>query len=209
MAQTRLEKIGTIYSRLLGLYKSGASKFENRPIWFDVYEAFPPKYEPRWDRHQLSYGTGGNVAKMSPPRNILYKEDIIRAQFFKVFGGDDQELLPGETLHKTKKLKHTYNLFDNNSDNIAQTFVNKYLELEQTSPVGKSASGDDRNLFRETVEALELEGINLLNPAKPDVVQEQETIEEEIKQEEVPKFKRPSLREIFQMESERNNEDNK
>ena len=50
---------------------------------------------------------------------------------------------------------------------------------------------------------------NLLNPAKLDVVQEQETIEEELKQEEVPKFKRPSLREIFQMESERNNEDNK
>ena len=38
MAQTRLEKIGTIYSRLLGLYKSGAAKYENRPIWFDVYE---------------------------------------------------------------------------------------------------------------------------------------------------------------------------
>ena len=40
MAQTRLEKIGTIYSRLLGLYKSGAAPYENRPLWFDVYEAF-------------------------------------------------------------------------------------------------------------------------------------------------------------------------
>ena len=98
MAQTRLEKIGTIYSRLLGLYKSGAAPYETRPLWFDVYEAFPPKYEPRWDRHQLSYGTGGNVAKLGPPPKILYKEDVIRAQFFKVFGGEDQELLPMSML---------------------------------------------------------------------------------------------------------------
>ncbi len=84
MAQTRLEKIGTIYSRMSGLLKSGAMKPEHKPIWFEVYEAFPPKYEPRSDRHQLPYGEGGNVEAMGPPRKIFYKEDLIRAQFYKV-----------------------------------------------------------------------------------------------------------------------------
>ena len=207
MAQTRLEKIGTIYSRLLGLYKSGAAKYENRPIWFDVYEAFPPKYEPRWDRHQLSYGTGGNVAKLGEPRRIFYKEDLIRAQFFKVFGGEDQDVLPGETIERGRKFPQTYNLFDNKSNNISQKFVNKYLELEQTAPVGNSASEGDRNLFRETVEALELDGINLLNPTQPNVTEDQTRKEEEVEKEEVKKLKRPSLREIFQKESERSNEE--
>jgi len=31
MAQTRLEKIGTVYSRVSGLLKTGAMKKENRP----------------------------------------------------------------------------------------------------------------------------------------------------------------------------------
>ena len=207
MAQTRLEKIGTIYSRLLGLYKSGAAKFEDRPIWFDVYEAFPPKYEPRWDRHQLSYGTGGNVAKLGPPRKILYKEDIIRAKFFKVFGGEDQELLPGERDEKDKRMmRETYNFFDNEKENIAQKFVNKYYELEETRSISDSS---ERNIFRETVEALELEGINLLNPSKAIGVVEVPRTEEDIIPIEKPKLKRPSLREIFQKESEKDSEDNK
>ena len=206
MAQTRMEKIGTIYSRLLGLYKSGAAKYENRPLWFDIYESFPPKYEPRWDRHQLSYGTGGNVAKLGPPRKILYKEDVVRAQFFKVFGAEDQDLVGGELRETDRKLQHTYNLFETEKDNIAQKFVDKYYELENTTPVGASR---ERNIFRETVDALELEGINLLNPSKsvnPDPTPE---IEEVTAAEEEPKMKRPSLREIFQKESERSSEDDR
>ena len=203
MAQTRLEKIGTIYSRLLGLYQSGAAKHDTRPIWFDIYEAFPPKYEPRWDRHQLPYGTGGNVAKLGPPRKILYKEDLIRAQFFKVFGGEHQEFLPGEVNDNKRKIQQTYNLFNNDTDNIAQQFINKYYELEQTSSV---TSSSERNLFRETVEALELEGINLHNPGKSIDINTLPTKEENAPQQAEEKIKRPSLREIFQRESERNTE---
>ena len=38
MAQSRLEKIGTIYSRVTGLYKSGAIKQEQLPLWYPIYE---------------------------------------------------------------------------------------------------------------------------------------------------------------------------
>ena len=204
MAQTRLEKIGTIYSRLLGLYKSGAAKHENRPIWFDIYEAFPPKYEPRWDRHQLNYGTGGNVAILGPPSKILYKEDVIRAQFYKVFGGEGQEILPGEIGDNKRKIKITHNLFDNDTENIAQKFINKYYELEKTTPV---ASSSERNLFRETVEALELEGISLLNPRQHIVETNESEGKDDTPQEVSQPVKRPSLKEIFQRESERTSKD--
>uniref|UniRef100_A0A1A9X0R9 Small ribosomal subunit protein mS23 n=1 Tax=Glossina brevipalpis TaxID=37001 RepID=A0A1A9X0R9_9MUSC len=73
MAQSRLEKIGTIYTRVTGLLRSGAMKPEDKPIWYDLYEAFPPKLEPRYDR------PAANV----PIRNIFYKEDAIRAKFHK------------------------------------------------------------------------------------------------------------------------------
>ena len=86
---SRLEKVGTIYSRLKGFQKSGATSWEKRPMWFDVYEAFPPKYEPRWDRHVLPQGPGSNVAAMGPPRKVLYSEDRVRAQFYKVFCAED------------------------------------------------------------------------------------------------------------------------
>lgn len=44
-------------------------KTEDKPIWYDVYAAFPPKLEPRFDR------TAPNI----PVRNIFYAEDVVRA----------------------------------------------------------------------------------------------------------------------------------
>ena len=113
MAQTRLEKVGTIYSRMSGLLKSGAMKPEHKPIWFEVYEAFPPKYEPRFDRQQLPYGEGGNVEAMGPPRKIFYKEDLIRAQFYKVrfvtkFFSQLTHFRPRNSLFPTKKLRRPH-----------------------------------------------------------------------------------------------------
>lgn len=87
MAQSRLEKIGTIFTRYVhvmyilkimltsgffrvqGLLRGGAMKTEDKPIWYDVYAAFPPKLEPRFDR----------PAPNIPVRNIFYAEDVVRA----------------------------------------------------------------------------------------------------------------------------------
>merc|ERR1712080_78972 len=88
-------------------------------------------------------------------------EDIIRAKFFKVFGGEDQDMISGEANECERKVKKVFNLFDNCSENVAQKFINKYYELEQITPISCS---EKRNVFRETVEALELKSIDLLNP---------------------------------------------
>ena len=55
--------------RVQGLLRSGALKEADKPIWYDVYAAFPPKFEPKFDRFVADH----------EPVNILYKEDAIRA----------------------------------------------------------------------------------------------------------------------------------
>ena len=57
------------------------------------------------------------------------------------------------------------------------------------------------NLFKATVEALELDGIHLLNPEK--AAQEEAQVEEEASNAEPQMTRRLSLKEIFAMERER------
>ncbi|CAG0908926.1 unnamed protein product, partial [Darwinula stevensoni] len=52
-----------------GLIRSGAMREEDRPLWYDIYAAHPPRSEPREDRQYEN----------KPVMNILYKEDIVRA----------------------------------------------------------------------------------------------------------------------------------
>ncbi|XP_017014743.2 small ribosomal subunit protein mS23 [Drosophila takahashii] len=103
MAQSRLEKIGTIFTRVQGLLRGGAMKTEDKPIWYDVYAAFPPKLEPRFDR----------PAPEIPVRNIFYAEDIVRAK-----------------LHKLNKPQETISLFDNRRTTQSQQFVQIYQDLK-------------------------------------------------------------------------------
>lgn len=55
--------------RTHGLIKSGAMKIEDCPLWYEVCMAFPPKYEPRFDRPESNIKV----------RSIFYSEDIIRS----------------------------------------------------------------------------------------------------------------------------------
>ncbi|XP_023293545.2 probable 28S ribosomal protein S23, mitochondrial [Lucilia cuprina] len=104
MAQSRLEKIGTIFTRVTGLLRSGAMKPEDKPIWYDLYEAFPPKLEPRFDRP---------APKDLPIRNIFYEEDVARAKF-----------------HKTMKQQEMINLFDRKRETQSQHFIKIYQGLK-------------------------------------------------------------------------------
>lgn len=55
--------------RINSLLRGEAIKQEDMPLWCAVYEAFPPKYEPRFDRQLPS----------KPVRPIFYEEDLVRA----------------------------------------------------------------------------------------------------------------------------------
>uniref|UniRef100_A0A182XW93 Small ribosomal subunit protein mS23 n=1 Tax=Anopheles stephensi TaxID=30069 RepID=A0A182XW93_ANOST len=102
MANSRLEKIGTIITRTQGLLKSGAMKFDERPLWYDVVTAFPPLDEPRYNR----------PAPKVPVREIFYQEDIARAKF-----------------HKSGKATFATNLLDTNNLTPTQQFIGIYQHL--------------------------------------------------------------------------------
>lgn len=98
MAQARLEKFGTIYTRISALLDGKAINKVDKPLWHVIYEAFPPKYEPRYDR----------VAPKVNIRNIYYEEDIIRAQFHK----DCKKLEPMDLLKGSNYQSHTKRFLD-------------------------------------------------------------------------------------------------
>ncbi|GAB6026507.1 Mitochondrial ribosomal protein S23 [Chamberlinius hualienensis] len=104
MAGTRLHQIGTIFSRVTGLLRSKALKEEDRPLWYDIYKAFPPKQEPNFTRPKPT----NEIAK------IFYKEDIIRSKFYKTFGS------PG-----------IIDMSNDSSNSLCQRFIDKYIELEK------------------------------------------------------------------------------
>ncbi|EPY83547.1 hypothetical protein CB1_000552019 [Camelus ferus] len=65
--------------RTRDLIRAGVLK--EKPLWFDVYNAFPPLREPVFRRPRLRYGK----AKASI-QDILYHEDRIRAKFYSTYG---------------------------------------------------------------------------------------------------------------------------
>ncbi len=133
MSQSRLEKVGTVYSRMSALLRSGARRKEFTPVWMQVYEAFPPRLEPRWDR----------PGSAEPLPTILYKEDRARAQFHRQFG------------HRVEVV----DLLDEADKTLAQTFVDRFRKLEGGDKEGRSFE----QLFRQTVEDMEAEGVQLKN----------------------------------------------
>jgi len=104
MASSRLEKIGTIYTRTRGLLQSGAINWADRPLWYDIYEAFPPNEIPQFDR----------PAPKVPPKEIFYKEDNIRA-----------------LLHKKVKGVGSVNLSYDRTKSFTQRFIDTYQKLEE------------------------------------------------------------------------------
>ena len=75
MAQSRLHNVATIYTRLQGMVKVGAIAPRDTPLWFQVYERFPPRRPPDAERPLLP-------KKLQP---ILYPEDDLRAQYYQTF----------------------------------------------------------------------------------------------------------------------------
>ncbi|XP_044733074.1 probable 28S ribosomal protein S23, mitochondrial [Chrysoperla carnea] len=107
MARSRLEKIGTIFERVGGLLKSGAIKAEDKPIWFDVYDAFPPKLEPRYDR----------PAPKISVKPIFYKEDIVRAKFQRNYKTLGTINLRSSTPTVTQQFLSTYDRLSKENSN--------------------------------------------------------------------------------------------
>ncbi|XP_030683592.1 28S ribosomal protein S23, mitochondrial isoform X2 [Nomascus leucogenys] len=95
MAGSRLETVGSIFSRTRDLVRAGVLK--EKPLWFDIYNAFPPLREPVFQRPRVRYGKA-----KAPIQDIWYHEDRIRAFVEKYtelqkLGETDEEKLFVET----------------------------------------------------------------------------------------------------------------
>ncbi|KAM8853644.1 small ribosomal subunit protein mS23 [Synchiropus picturatus] len=135
MAGSRLEKLGTVFSRVRNLLSSGVLKPEEKPIWYDVYEAFPPKREPLYVKPYSNPPT----QKADPVPEIFYSEDEVRAKFYRQYTAGPRP----------------FNLSKPNFVSTSQRFVDKYAELKSSTDLDEAA------LFEETGKALLKEGIVL------------------------------------------------
>ncbi|KAM8903145.1 LOW QUALITY PROTEIN: small ribosomal subunit protein mS23 [Spinachia spinachia] len=135
MAGSRLERFGTVFTRVRDLMRSGVLKRIEKPIWYDVYEAFPPKRDPL----HLKPHTKPVPKKQETVSEIFYREDEVRAKFYVKYGAGPRPL----------------DLSKSNFVSTCQRFVDKYTELKSHGELQDSA------LFEEAGKALLKEGIVL------------------------------------------------
>ncbi|XP_023123552.1 28S ribosomal protein S23, mitochondrial [Amphiprion ocellaris] len=143
MAGSRLEKFGTVFTRVRDLMRSGVIKLSEKPIWYDVYETFPPKRDPL----HVKPHTRPNTKKQETVSEIFYQEDVVRARFYEQYGAGSRPL----------------DLSKSDFVSTCQRFIEKYTELKSNGEMGDSA------LFEETGKALLKEGIILRRRGGPPV----------------------------------------
>ncbi|XP_022625020.1 28S ribosomal protein S23, mitochondrial isoform X2 [Seriola dumerili] len=145
MAGSRLEKFGTVFTRVRDLMRSGVIKPSEKPVWYDVYQAFPPKRDPLHVKPHFRPST----KKQETVPEIFYREDEVRAKFYERYGA-------GRPLDLAKS----------NFVSTCQRFVDKHTELKSRSEL------DDSALFEETGKALLAEGVVLRRRGAPPVAAE-------------------------------------
>uniref|UniRef100_A0A8D1Y8E6 Small ribosomal subunit protein mS23 n=1 Tax=Sus scrofa TaxID=9823 RepID=A0A8D1Y8E6_PIG len=111
-----------------------AGVLKEKPLWLDIYNAFPPIREPVFRRPRLRYGKAKAAVQ-----DIFYHEDRIRAKFYSAYGSGPK----------------AFDLFNPNFKSTCQRFVEKYIELQR---LGET---DEEKLFVEAGKALLAEGVTL------------------------------------------------
>ncbi|XP_044058233.1 28S ribosomal protein S23, mitochondrial isoform X2 [Siniperca chuatsi] len=122
--------------------RSGVIKPPKKPIWYDVYEAFPPTTSLHVKPH-----TRPCTKKQETVPEIFYREDEVRAKFYEQYGTGPRPI----------------DLSKSNFVSVCQRFVDKYTELKSHSEM------DDSALFEETGKALLRDGIVLRRRGAPSV----------------------------------------
>ncbi|XP_051492048.1 28S ribosomal protein S23, mitochondrial [Apus apus] len=131
MAGNRIQKIGSVFSRTRNLLRIGVIE---KPLWFDVYAAFPPLREPVYRRPRPRYG---KVKDVVPP--VFYAEDEVRAKFYRIYGTGPRP----------------FDLSQPNYKSTCQRFVEKFYELKEEGKI------EEEKLFEETGKALLASGVIL------------------------------------------------
>uniref|UniRef100_K1PSU9 Small ribosomal subunit protein mS23 n=1 Tax=Magallana gigas TaxID=29159 RepID=K1PSU9_MAGGI len=123
MASSRGQFIGTIYTRTQGLIRSGAMRREKIPLWFNIYEAFPPL-----DKFNAEEKEPDQARRI---KRINYPEDLIRVKFYERYGTPE-----------------VVNL-ESNIDTLSQKFAKYYIAnknsmLKENPGLSESKQTEDR-----------------------------------------------------------------
>ncbi|XP_063809709.1 small ribosomal subunit protein mS23 [Pseudophryne corroboree] len=137
MAGSRLEKLGTVFTRTRDLMRARVINEKAKPIWYDVYAAFPPKREPIAEKPLRRQR---NLPDNVPA--ILYSEDFIRAKFYETYGSAG-----------------IFHLYRKDYRSVCQSFVDTFIELQKAGEVSND------KLFEEASKALLAKGISLRRSA--------------------------------------------
>ncbi|KAM7068735.1 small ribosomal subunit protein mS23 isoform 2-T2 [Molossus nigricans] len=150
MAGSRLETVGSIFSRTRDLIRAGVLK--EKPLWFDIYNAFPPLREPVFRRPRLRYGKA-----RARIQDIFYHEDLIRAKFYSAYGSGQKafDLFNPNFKSTCQRMSSELTGYRPNVTAWNSRFVEKYIELQ------KLGETDKEKLFVETGKALLAEGVIL------------------------------------------------
>uniref|UniRef100_A0A0N5APW3 Small ribosomal subunit protein mS23 n=1 Tax=Syphacia muris TaxID=451379 RepID=A0A0N5APW3_9BILA len=127
----RKENVGSIFYRVTGLLRGNQMKWNQRPLWYDIYAMYPPLLDTGWNAKFPK--------EKEPVNSILYAEDVVRAEFYKKIrslGAISVENL--ETI------------------SLSQFFVDIYSELETQNP-----KLEPQQLFDMAVKEVEKKGIEL------------------------------------------------
>ncbi|KAI3389895.1 hypothetical protein SNEBB_008953 [Seison nebaliae] len=141
MSGSRLHRIGTIFTRLTGLINGRAVRYEDRPIWYDVYARCPPIRPPRF--RSVGFNDVEPSLKID---DILYEEDELRSMYNEKVGDRDVVLLS----FKKERRKSTRELF-----------IERLINLR--------SSNDDKSenvLFYETTKEMMDDGFNIYEKKK-------------------------------------------
>ncbi|XP_066434858.1 small ribosomal subunit protein mS23 isoform X2 [Eleutherodactylus coqui] len=128
--------------------RSRVIKENEKPIWYDVYAAFPPKREPTYEKPLKR--------RTKQPDNvpaILYSEDVVRAKFYKTYGTSG-----------------IFYLYQKDFKSNCQRFVEKYTELQKAGEVSED------KLFEETSKAMLLEGVVLRRAGTSGVLNQESSV---------------------------------
>uniref|UniRef100_H2ZFA9 Small ribosomal subunit protein mS23 conserved domain-containing protein n=1 Tax=Ciona savignyi TaxID=51511 RepID=H2ZFA9_CIOSA len=126
VAGSRLHRLGSVYSRTKDLIQSKVLPYEERPIWYDVYKAFPPHREPVY-KPQSSPNQFGLVDVEDTVRPILYNEDWVRAN---VYGNPAFSNLNGKKISSLFVGPQAKNYQE--GANFCHRFILKFEELKKT-----------------------------------------------------------------------------
>ncbi|XP_060085619.1 small ribosomal subunit protein mS23-like [Ylistrum balloti] len=121
MAASRTEKIRTIFQRCERLMRSGGLPESEKPLWYDVYAAFPPAVEPLYNR----------PVPTKTINRILYPEDLVRARYYKEIYDTDQVDLKNSAV-----------------PTISNKFIDKYFELRKMDQSNPNLFADTVNALR-------------------------------------------------------------